>query len=283
MKFLRVVPVQPDRPASAASPGQSVWHRPADAPATAIPATRDRKRTGTIISILLHALLIWFLLRPEALNTNPNLKEIAQGAGGAGPAGGGGGGNSGTGSIHYVTVAPPPKPTPVPVPTPQVVIEPPKPVEPVIPPLEMPKMATEKVEVKVQSPIVGAGGGTGADGTNGNGPGTGGGIGSGIGTGRGSGIGPGTGGGTQENYPPSPTELFIPPMPVPSSVKGFHLTVNFDIDEKGKIVGLPLFTPTKDGGYNRKLQEYLKTFKFRPGHTPQGVPIRAMFQMGIDL
>ena len=282
MKFLRVVPADKEwveRPV----PSESHWHRPVSRPATAIPAKRERKRLGTVVSVMLHALLIWFLLSPEALNVDPNLKEFAQGAGGPGPAGGGGGGNAGTGSIHFVKLAPPPTPVPAPVPTPQPVIEPPKPVEPVIPTLELPKMATEKVEVKVAAPIIGTGGGTGADGTNGNGPGTGGGVGSGIGPGRGSGIGPGTGGGTQENYPPSPTELFIPPMPVPSGVKGFHLIVNFDIDEKGKIIGLPVFTPTRDGGYNRKLQDYLKTFKFRPGTTPQGVPVRAKFSMSIDL
>jgi hypothetical protein len=64
----------------------------------------------------------------------------------------------------------------------------------------------------------GTGGGTGRDGSAGNGPGTGGGNGSGTGTGRGSGNGPGTGGGLQANYPPSPTELFIPPLPSAVSI-----------------------------------------------------------------
>ena len=86
--------------------------------------------------------------------------------------------------------------------------------------------AEAKVDVpKVEAiaPTPGTGGGTGRDGTTGDGPGAGGGVGSGIGTGRGSGIGPGTGGGSQANYPPSPTELFIPPLPMPDKVRGFHL------------------------------------------------------------
>ena len=275
---MRVVPT-PSRRLAGAPPSRGGWHRPRDVPATAIPRVRERKRAGTIVALLLHGLLLLFLLSPAALLVDPNLKEIMLGAGGSGPAGGGGGGNSGTGGVNYVHVAPP---KPPPIIAPQLVIEPPKPVEPVIPPLEMPKLAEEqKIELKVQSPVVGIGGGTGSDRTRGNGPGTGGGVGTGVGTGRGSGLGSGTGGGGQENYPPSPTELFIPPMPMPSSVRGFQLIVDFDIDEKGKVIGL-VFTPSRDGGYNRKLQEYLKSFKFRPGTTLKGDPIRAKYQMIVD-
>jgi protein TonB len=207
-----------------------------------------------------------------------NLKEMNLGAGGPGPAGGGGGGNNGTGSVHYVELAPPPKPAPPPV-IPQ--IQPPKPPEPVIPELEAPKLA-QQTKIEVQSPIVGLGGGTGNDGTKGNGPGSGGGIGNGIGTGRGSATGPGTGGGDQENYPPKPTEMFIPPLPLPSKVKGFHLVAVFDIDEKGRIIDV-VFNPTRDGDYNRKLNDILKSFKFLPGTTPKGVPVRAKFQLVYDL
>jgi hypothetical protein len=33
----------------------------------------------------------------------------------------------------------------------------------------------------------------------------------------------GTSTSTEKNYPPSPTELFIPPLPIPDRVRGFHL------------------------------------------------------------
>jgi periplasmic protein TonB len=283
MSFTRPVPTQSQRRDGSTLPRRD-WRRPSESPATTIPGPREGRKTGTVVSLIVHALLLLLFLLPPALNTDPTLKEEALGGGGPGPAGGGGGGTSGTGGVRYVQLAPPPKPVPPPVPTPQPIVEPPKPIpEPVIPPLEMPKLAEQpKVEIKVQSPVIGIGGGTGTDGTTGNGPGVGGGVGSGIGTGRGSGVGPGTGGGGLENYPPSPTELFIPPMPVPSSVRGFHLIVNFDVDETGKIVGMPVFTPSKDGGYNRKLQDYLKTFKFRPGTTRDGKPIRARYQLIVD-
>jgi protein TonB len=163
-------------------------------------------------------------------------------------------------------------------------VVPPKPVvtEPVLPQVELPKPATiePKAEVKVQSPIVGSGGGTGSDGTRGNGPGSGGGVGSGIGTGRGSGIGPGTGGGPGDHYPPDLIEMPIMPLPVPGKIKGDSIIAIFDVDEKGKIIKFE-FTPTRDGDYNRKLRDLFQTFKFRPGTTLDGVPMRAKYPFGI--
>jgi len=242
-----------------------------------LPSKKEKRRAGTAVSFLFHLLLILFLASPAAILTDPNLKEELLGAGGLGPRGGGGGGNLGTGAVRYVKMTP--APTPVP-PKPAEVI-PPKIEEPIIPPLDLPKVQETKVEVKASAPVVGVTGGTGHDGTNGNGPGSGGGIGTGVGTGTGSGNGPGTGGGNQENYPPTPNEMFIPPLPTPSSVKGFKLIANFDVSEKGKVIEV-IFTPTKDGGYNRKLHDYLMGFKFRPGTTPQGVPVRAKYQMVVE-
>jgi hypothetical protein len=232
---------------------------------------------------VVHALILVLFLVYDSSgsspHTDPNLKLLNLGAGGPGPAGGGGGGNHGTGGVRYVKIAPPPVAPPV---TPPPVVEPPKPPEPVLPPMEMPKFAEQKVDVKIQAPIVGLGGGIGNDGTKGNGPGTGGGIGSGVGTGNGSANGPGTGGGNTLIHPPTMTELFIPPLPLPSSVKGSEILAEFDVDSTGKVIKYT-FTPTKDRGYNKKLDEVLKGFKFRPGTTMQGVPVRAKAQMTLSL
>jgi hypothetical protein len=192
--------------------------------------------------------------------------------------------------VRYIKVVEAPPPTPKPVvtpppviPKPQVVPPPPPPVKPVevtaelkadVKPAETPK-------IEAPAPVPGTGGGTGRDGSAGSGPGAGGGYGSGIGTGRGSGIGPGTGGGNQADYPPSPTELFIPPLPMPDKVRGFHLVAEYDVDETGKVVDFK-FTPTRDGGYNRRLEEVLKSFKFRPGTRPDGTPIRMKAQIVYD-
>jgi TonB family protein len=102
-----------------------------------------------------------------------------------------------------------------------------------------------------------------------------------IGTGRSSGIDSVTRGGIQANYPPTPIKLFIPPLPIPERVRGFHLVAEYDVDEAGRIVNFK-FTPTPDRGYNRRLEEMLKEFKFRPGTTPDGTPIRAKAQVVYD-
>jgi len=258
-----------------------------------MPVARENRRGWGLLSALVHVLIILLLITPVAGHTG-DVTERPQGAGGAGPAGGGGGGRRGTGGVRervkYVQVAAAAAPTPVPVVPPPVV--PPKP-QPVLPPPEIVKpvdpIPQAKLDVKVAevpkadatAPVPGAGGGTGRDGSAGSGPGSGGGYGSGVGTGRGSGIGAGTGGGTQANYPPTPTELFIPPLPMPDKVRGFHLIAEYDVDETGKVVDFK-FTPTRDGGYNRRLEEVLRSFKFRPGTKPDGTPIRMKAQIVYD-
>jgi periplasmic protein TonB len=256
-----------------------------------MPVARGSRRISTIVSILIHVAIVLLLVTDFASHEGFVL-EKPQGAGGEGPAGGGGGGHRGTGGseehVRYVQVTPPPAPV-------AAVIPPVIPQPQIIPPLVPPPVQVKaeptpelKPEVKVDAkasdltaPTPGKGGGTGNDGTAGNGPGTGGGVGTGIGTGRGSGTGPGTGGGVQANYPPTPTEMFIPPLPMPDKVRGFHLVAEYDIDSTGKVVGFT-FTPTRDGGYNKRLKEVLNSFKFRPGTTPAGNPIRMKAQIIYD-
>jgi hypothetical protein len=261
-----------------------------------MPVAREDRRGWGLLSLLLHILVIVLLLMPVATHTG-DVQEKPQGAGGPGPAGGGGGGHRGTGGIQehvrYIRVAQTPPPVEKPVVKPPPVVQPPPP-KPVIPPPQVAKPVeltpeikaadlkiAEPVKTEAPAPIPGTGGGTGKDGTAGSGPGTGGGYGSGIGTGRGSGIGPGTGGGAQADYPPSPTELFIPPLPMPDKVRGFHLVAEYDVDETGKVLDFK-FTPTRDGGYNRRLEEVLRSFKFRPGTKPDGTPIRMKAQIIYD-
>ena len=68
---------------------------------------------------------------------------------------------------------------------------------------------------------------------------------------------------------------------MPDRVKGFHLVADFDVDETGKVLDFK-FTPSRDAGYNKKLEEVLKTFKFRPGTKPDGTPIRMKTQLTYD-
>ncbi len=212
---------------------------------------------------MLIILLILYPIAQESFKANP-----AEGGGGPGPAGGGGGGSGGE-RLQYIALK-----TPVPDAIAQVVtpkpIVPPKPVptppQPTIPP---PAAAAQPAPSAAAS----AGTGTGNAGTAGAGPGSGGGIGSGIGAGTGSANGPGTGGGPGTNYPPTPTQFFLPPLPAPSSLKGYHLIAYFDVDEKGnaKLLG---FNQSRDGGYNRKLRDVLESLRFRPGVRADGTPVR---------
>jgi len=280
-----------------AAPAPAAHSRERHLPAATLPEHREDRRVSTAVSAAIHILIVVLLVWPWAAH-NAEVIEKPQGAGGPGPAGGGGGGHRGTGGqdrVHYVKAAPPPQPTPQPKPVPQqVAIKPPQPKPVVVPPPPVkppePQVQEAKAELKPMeipkaadpiAPTPGVGGGTGSDGTNGSGPGRGGGVGAGIGTGRGSGIGPGTGGGNQANYPPTPTELFIPPLPMPDKVRGFHLVAEFDIDSTGKVVDFN-FTHTRDGGYNKRLEEVLKSFKFRPGTKPDGTPLRMKAQIIYD-
>jgi len=242
-----------------------------------MPAGREDWRIGSVISTLVHLAIIIVLFSPLALMGN--VVPMEQGGGGPGPAGGGGGGNRGSGRLRaevlkFVRVAPP-MPAPAP---PKAVVTPPLP--PVVP--LTPQAQAEMPKVVEPTLPIGSGGGTGTDQTAGTGPGSGGGVGTGIGTGRGSATGPGTGGGTQANYAPTPIEMLLPPLPVPSSARGKQIIAEFDVDESGKVLSVN-FTETKDRGYNRMLAEKLRGYRFRPGTRPDGTPIRMKVQIIIDL
>jgi protein TonB len=239
------------------------------------------------VSVALHVVVAVLLVVPFSRHV---VTPILQGAGGPGPAGGGGGGRGGTGGatqptrneqLRYIRVAPDAPLAPESVVAPARPVVPPKPIESP-PPTPTPRPDTAAAAKPQPTPDIaaapGSGGGSGSDGTTGSGPGSGGGTGTGVGTGRGSGVGPGTGGGTQANYPPLPVEMFLPPMPIPDRLRGFRMIAEFDVDETGRVVSFT-FTETKDGGYNRRLRDVLRSIRFRAGSRPDGTPIRMKAQI----
>lgn len=277
MAQLPTPPIEPT-----AYPPQPAAQRPRYRPPIGMPLSRQRRLGSFLLAVALHLLVILLLVIPF---TSPELMNEVLGAGGAGPAGGGGGGRGGTGGVarterlEYVRIAPPPPPPQVARPQLDPVIPPPPvPPKPEPKPEAVPdpaaKDATTAAATEATSVTPGSGGGSGSDGSAGSGPGSGGGVGTGIGTGRGSSVGPGTGGGPGTVYPPSPTELFLPPMPTPGRVKGTEIVVQFDVDSTGRVLDFE-FTPTKDGNYNRKLREALAAIRFRPAVDATGVPVRA--------
>jgi len=218
-----------------------------------------------------HALILFLILAPIVGSSDFTRPDVV-GGGGPGPAGGGGGGTNGPGSreehVEFVRVKA--DPTTMPKLTPQTV-PPVKPPEPK-PPVESPVSPAQQV-VTPQVNVAASGEGTGNATSAGAGPGSGGGVGSGEGTGRGSSVGPGTGGGPGKDYPPTVRDLFIPPMPAPQAVKGFHMKAFFDVDEKGnaKLIG---FNPTRDNDYNKRVAEVLRSMRFRPGVHADGTAKR---------
>jgi hypothetical protein len=255
-----------------------------------MPLHDEGRRKGAVVSILLHALVIALVGLPFVFSPTV-IRRIEQGAGGAGPAGGGGGGKGGGNegyreTLRYVRLAPEPVPTPTklpPIPTPVVPkVQPPVPqvTPPVQPAVKAPEQAAVPAPVQTVASTAG-GAGTGNDGTAGNGPGTGGGTGAGNGPGKGGGNGPGTGGGTQANYPPQPVEFFLPPLPAPSSVHGFHFVAEFDVDSTGRVLDVKM-SESRDGDYNRRLASILRSMRFKPGTRPDGTPLRMKAQLGWD-
>lgn len=278
----------PDFPPADDQAGVPPYRPPIGIPAPDAGARRGW--VGTVTSVALHLLVVLLLLTP--LLASDAVREEVLGAGSSGAAGGGGGGSRGRGgrawlgareTLHYVRVAPaPPAPPRIvpPPPTPRPPDPAPRPA-----PVPTPSPAATAPATTAAAPSSGAAAvgdaGSGTDGSAGDGPGSGGGVGSGIGPGRGSGVGPGSGGdSTGGIFLPTPTETILPPFDAPASVRGQEIVVTFDIDAQGKIVELS-FVPTRDGGYNRKLRERLQAYRFRPGHTADGAPVRAKFQLSL--
>jgi len=264
--------------------------RPPLRPPVGIPLRDVSRREGTVVSVLLHALVVFLVLAPPVFMATSLDFQPRYGAGGPGPAGGGGGGSGGTGGrllrerLQYMQVQPAPTPPPVAQPVP---IPPPKPVEPpkVEPPKPVPQpeptptpsaavvdSSAKATDAKDGSVVNGTGGGSGRDGTAGSGPGSGGGVGSGVGTGRGSGVGPGTGGGNDDVYPPAVVSLPILPLPVPGKVRPYKLVAYFEVDTTGSA-RLLAFNPSNDGGYNKRIREMLSEIRFRPATRPNGRPV----------
>ena len=281
-------------------------NRPRYRPPIGLPVAPGDRWRGPLVSVLLHVVVISLLAMPAMLSS-PLFAEEQEGAGGPGPAGGGGGGSGGTGGrtpvveerIRYIEVAPEPEALVAPVETPVPPVEPPVVPPPVIPPPEpvpappepvvetpppVPEVKTDPAPPAAVPPpslVAGTGGGSGNDGTQGAGPGSGGGVGSGIGTGRGSGVGPGTGGGAGNIHTPAAIQVFIPPLPLPREISPYHIVAQFDVDEKGRVLGFT-YNKSKNRDYNRKLEAVLREVRFRPATTLDGVPIRATAVIRFD-
>ena len=72
MNFTHLMPTR-SRWLAGSRPARQGWHRAREVPATGIPGSRERKRNGTIVSFLVHALiLLFFVWQASAPHTDPN-------------------------------------------------------------------------------------------------------------------------------------------------------------------------------------------------------------------
>ena len=249
-----------------------------------------------MVSVVVHSVIIFLLIVPFFMPRNV-IERLQQGAGGPGPAGGGGGGSRGTGGetrekIRFVRVSPTPVPTPTTLPpivppppkvTPKV--EPPKPVPvqpPVVPkpqvggtgrtgaagrwsprrsperaaaaaPTDRPARVLEAVAASVQ------------------------------GSGRGGGVAPvpARGAATRRTILPFQSSSSSRRFQRRANVRGFHFVAEFDVDSTGRVITFD-FTPTRDGDYNKRIAQVLRSMKFRPGTRPDGSPLRMKAQVGYE-
>ena len=238
----------------------------------ALPASR-RRYGSLLLSVLLHALIIALAVRSgERLWS----RALAPGDPALTPGGGGGGG--GGSRVAYITLPPAPKPPAIPRQTP-VTPPPPHPrVDPepaVIPPTPVAAVPTPAPIDTQPPPAPSAAAGAAPGAGPGAGGGTGGGVGPGIGPGQGPGTGPGAGGGGQGGTvrPPELRDFAIPFDRPPKELRGASLVVTFWVRVNGQVDRYQVEPPIRDRDYARKLDEVVRTFRFKPARAPDGTKV----------
>lgn len=266
--------------ASPQGPEPSPPRRPTRArsiPLLALAPPRRRSAGSVLLSLVLHALLVAFIISPWAY-FHPNVPAglIAGFLGG----GGGGSGGSGSKSVAYISVAPPPAPTPpAPVPAP-VHVETPPPTQDA-PPVPVP---AAPVDTAPSAPVAQAGPGQGqADGP-GKGPGSGGGQGGGAGGGIGTAEGPGAGGGGGAGRPAIAKQLVFPYNDkVPKALRGREITVTLWISATGQVLRVTETPPLEASDFRRRFEAAMAAYTFEPARDSLGVAVPSTYPMVITL
>ena len=211
------------------------------APGARLPVGRGRVRTGTVVSIALHALILFaFLWRTT---------DIFGGGHGPGPRGGGGGGRP---AATFFTLPPPSGP-------PQQFEVPAVPVVAVsdIPLPDPVQLDLPQVTVPREVAPVGQGPGSG--------PGTGGGQGTGVGPGTGSDVGPGTGGGGDYIQRADMRGVIVPPDCLHGQYR-----VRFWVSVEGRVTRVEMTPPVGNLDCRRQTIERMMGYRFRPAKNRDG-------------
>jgi hypothetical protein len=69
------------------------------------------------------------------------------------------------------------------------------------------------------------------------------------------------------------TTLVILPLPIPAKVKPYVMEACFEVDSLGHQKLLQ-WTKSKDDGYNKKVEETLHGYRFRPASRLDGTTVR---------
>ncbi|HET9276106.1 MAG TPA: hypothetical protein VFN96_08550 [Gemmatimonadales bacterium] len=193
----------------------------------------------------------------------------------------GGGGGGGGSRAFLVSLPAPAQPRPAaPPPTEQDRPVPP----PVVAPADVPPPAAPV------DTVVPAGGADSLP-TGGSGGGSGGGVGTGTGPGTGSGTGPGSGGGsgggdragTSLARPPEPRQVILPPFDIPKVMRGMTIRVTFVVEPDGRVADVAFAPEVPDRGYAKKLESVMKSYRFRPARSAEGLPVRGSTTLQLTL
>jgi hypothetical protein len=273
------------------SPAEAAWRRPlsfapirsldiegltrAPVPLQLTLPGRRRRYGGLLLSIALHALIIWLAVRSgERLWS----RALAPGDPALAPGGGGGGGGP---TVAYITLPPAAKvmtPRQTDVESPVVPRRPePETAPPVAPPTpaaEVQTPPTQPLDTQPPAPAAGTTGPTVATGP-GTGGGTGGGSGPGLGPRQGAGAGPGAGGGGQGGTirPPELRDLAFPFDTPPKELRGASLAVTFWVRTDGQVERYEVDPEIHDRDYARKFDEVIRAFRFTPARAPDGTRV----------
>jgi hypothetical protein len=77
--------------------------------------------------------------------------------------------------------------------------------------------------------------------------------------------------------------LVIVPEGAPSALRGRTVLVTFFISATGVVDRLETRPRIEDGGYARRFEERLRSYRFRPALDSTGRPVPGRFPMQVDL
>jgi TonB family protein len=67
--------------------------------------------------------------------------------------------------------------------------------------------------------------------------------------------------------------LILPPAEIPSNLRGVTISVTFLVDPQGRVDQVRFSPEPNDRGFAKKLEEVMRSYRFRPARGPDGLPV----------